>query len=35
LKGYKPPAGKQLQPGEEVKVHIEGDERVDIGLHLK
>ena len=35
LKGYKPPVGKQLQPGEEVKVHIEGDERVDIGLHLK
>jgi len=35
LKGYKPPVGKQLQPGEEVKVRIEGDERVDIGLHLK
>ena len=35
LKGYKPSAGKQLQPAEEVKVHIEGDERVDIGLHLK
>ena len=35
LKGYNPPVGKQLQPGEEVKVHIEGDERVDIGLHLK
>jgi hypothetical protein len=35
MKGYKPSAGKQLQPGEEVKVHIEGDERVDIGLHLK
>jgi hypothetical protein len=35
LKGYKLPNGKQLQPGEEVKVHIEGDERVDIGLHLK
>ena len=35
LKGYKPPAGKQLQPAKEVKVHIEGDERVDIGLHLK
>ena len=35
LKGYNPPVGKQLQPGEEVKVHIQGDERVDIGLHLK
>jgi hypothetical protein len=35
LKGYKPPAGKQLQPAKEVKVHVEGDERVDIGLHLK
>jgi hypothetical protein len=35
LKGYKFPHGKQLQPGEEVKVHVEGDERVDIGLHLK
>ena len=35
LKGYNPPVGKQLQPGEEVKVHIDGDERVDIGLHLK
>ena len=23
LKGYKPPVGKQLQAGEEVKVHIE------------
>jgi hypothetical protein len=35
LKRYKLPNGKQLQPGEEVKVHVEGDERVDIGLHLK
>ena len=35
LKGYKFPNSKQLQPGEEVKVHVEGDERVDIGLHLK
>jgi hypothetical protein len=35
LKGYKFPDGKQLHAGEEVKVHIEGDERVDIGLHLK
>ncbi|HEV2732703.1 MAG TPA: hypothetical protein VGV15_21950 [Terriglobales bacterium] len=35
LKGYKFPDGKQLHAGEEVKVHIERDERVDIGLHLK
>jgi hypothetical protein len=35
LKGYKAPNGKQLQPGEEVKVHVDKDERVDIGLHLK
>ena len=35
LKGYKTPKGKQLQPGEEVKVHVDKDERVDIGLHLK
>jgi len=35
LKGYKFLNSNQLQPGEEVKVHVEGDERVDIGLHLK
>ena len=35
LKGYKTPKGKQLQPGEDVKVHVDQDERVDIGLHLK
>lgn len=35
LKGYKPPDGRQLQPGGEVKVHIDNDERADIGLHLK
>lgn len=34
LKGHKSHGGIQLQ-GEEVKVHIEGDERVDTGLHLK
>jgi hypothetical protein len=27
--------GKRLQPGDPVMVHIEGDERTDIGLHLK
>lgn len=35
LKGYKSPNGKQLQAGEEVKVHIDNDERADVGLHLK
>ena len=35
LKGYKPSDGRQLQPGDEVKVHIDDDERADIGLHLK
>jgi hypothetical protein len=35
LKGHKPPVGKQLQPGPEVRVHIDADERADIGLHLK
>jgi hypothetical protein len=35
LKGYKNPAYKHLQPGPEVTVHIERDERVDTGVHLK
>lgn len=35
LKGYKSKDGKQLQAGEEAHVHIEYDERADIGLHLK
>lgn len=35
LKGYKSTDGRQLQPGDEVKVHINNDERADIGLHLK
>jgi hypothetical protein len=34
LKGRKSQSGNQLQ-GEEVKVHVDGDERVDTGLHLK
>lgn len=34
VKGYKLPDGRRLQAGPEVKVHIDGDERVDIGLHL-
>ena len=35
LKGYKNPAYKHLQPGPEVTVHIESDERVDTGVHLR
>ena len=34
LKGYKLPDGRRLQPGPAVNVHIDGDERADIGLHL-
>jgi hypothetical protein len=32
--GYKSPTGHPLQ-AEEVKVHVDGDERADTGLHLK
>jgi hypothetical protein len=35
LKGYKSAGGKQLHQDGEVKVHVENDEREDIGLHLK
>ena len=35
LKAFKPLNGKMLHPGEPVTVHIEYDERADIGLHLK
>ena len=34
VKDYKLPDGKHLHPGTEVTVHIENDERADIGLHL-
>jgi hypothetical protein len=34
LKGRKSQNGNRLQ-GEEVKVHVDADERVDTGLHLK
>lgn len=33
--GLKSLNGKRLLPGTEVTVHIESEERVDIGLHLK
>ena len=35
LKGLKSLDGKKLDPGTEVTVHFESEERVDIGLHLK
>lgn len=35
LKGFRSPAYKRLQPGPEVTIHIEGDERANTGLHLK
>jgi hypothetical protein len=35
LKGFKLLPGRQLQPVQEARVHIENDERSDIGLHLK
>ncbi len=34
LKDYKLPSGKHLQAGPEVTVHIDNDERADVGLHL-
>ena len=34
LKDYKPPSGKRLRQGTEVTVHIDQEERSDIGLHL-
>jgi hypothetical protein len=35
VKGYKAPGGTRLEAGPEVKVHVENNERVDTGLHLK
>jgi hypothetical protein len=35
LKGYKSGSGKELHQDEEVKVHVDKDERQDLGLHLK
>jgi len=34
VKGYKLPSSQKLKPGPEVSVHIDNDERSDIGLHL-
>jgi hypothetical protein len=33
-KGYKSASGKRLKPGTEVSVHVDGDGRSDVGLHL-
>jgi hypothetical protein len=35
LKGYKSLVGNKLHQDGEVKVHVENDEREDLGLHLK
>jgi Carboxypeptidase regulatory-like domain len=35
LKGFKSLNGRKLVPGDEATVHVEYDERVDTGLHLK
>jgi hypothetical protein len=34
VKGVKVSSGQRLKPGSEVTVHIDNDERSDIGLHL-
>jgi hypothetical protein len=34
LKDFKSLPGKQLLPGKDAQVHIENDERFDMGLHL-
>ena len=34
-KGVKLPSGKYLQPSPQVTVHVDSNERVDTGLHLK
>ena len=35
IKGLKSPEGKHLQPVADVTVHVEDEERADIGVHLK
>jgi hypothetical protein len=35
LKSYKGPDRKKLEPGDEIKVHVQNDERIDTGVHLK
>jgi len=35
LKGYKLFRGKELHQDSEVKIHVDNDEREDVGLHLR
>jgi hypothetical protein len=35
VKGYKSASGKELHQDGEVKVHVDNDEREDLGLHLR
>ena len=35
LKGYKSSSGKELHQDGEVKIHVDKDEREDVGVHLK
>jgi hypothetical protein len=35
LKGYKGPDSKKLRPSGETTVHVQNDERIDTGVHLK
>jgi hypothetical protein len=35
LKGYKGPDSSKLRPGDETTVHVQNDERIDTGVHLK
>jgi hypothetical protein len=34
VKDFRSDSGKKLKPGAEVSVHVDGDEREDIGIHL-
>jgi hypothetical protein len=34
VKDFRSDSGRKLKPGAEVPVHVDGDEREDIGLHL-
>ncbi len=35
VKGYKSTSGERLRLSDSVKIHVDNDEREDIGLHLK
>jgi hypothetical protein len=34
VKDFRSDSGKKLKPGAEVPVHVDGDEREDVGIHL-